>query len=102
MRKAIALAKKSKCESISDQQQYPSKEEEPDGQARAAELRQRLAMHLVELPKRQADAFVLSRIEGLKHDRIAEILGCSEGTARVHLHRALKRLAEELSDYLTE
>ncbi|MDH4238602.1 MAG: LuxR C-terminal-related transcriptional regulator [Phycisphaerae bacterium] len=44
--------------------------------------------------------FVLARIEGLKYGKIAEILECSRETVRVHLHRALKRLARELSDYL--
>jgi DNA-directed RNA polymerase specialized sigma24 family protein len=29
---------------------------------------------------------------------VAEILACSEVTAKVHLHRARKRLAELLSD----
>ena len=74
----------------------------PDGPLRTAELQQILARHLVRLPKRQADVFVLSRIEGLKHNKIAEILGCSEKTVRVHLHRAVKQLARELGDYLTE
>jgi len=46
--------------------------------------------------------FVLSRIEGLGAGQIAEILGCSPGSVRVHLHRAMRRLARELGDYLTE
>jgi len=61
-----------------------------------------LARYLARLPKRQADVFVLSRIEGLRHNEIAEILGCSQKTVRVHLHRAVKQLARELGDYLTE
>ena len=69
---------------------------------RTAELQQMLARYLPRLPGRQIDVFVLSRIEGLKHNEIAEILGCSEQTVRVHLHRAVKRLARELSDYLNE
>jgi RNA polymerase sigma factor (sigma-70 family) len=52
------------------------------------------------LPQRQADVFVLARIEGLKPEKIAQILGCSQETVRVHLHRALNRLAREMSDYL--
>ncbi|MHC4315915.1 MAG: sigma factor-like helix-turn-helix DNA-binding protein [Planctomycetota bacterium] len=43
---------------------------------------------------------MLSRIEGLTYQKIAEIMDCSQGTVRVHLHRALNRLARELSDYL--
>jgi RNA polymerase sigma-70 factor (ECF subfamily) len=55
---------------------------------------------LAGFPKQQADVFVLSRIEGLTYQKIAEIMDCSQGTVRVHLHRALNRLARELSDYL--
>ena len=67
---------------------------------RTAELRRALAVALGKLPDRQADVFVLSRIEGLKSKKIAGILGCSEETVRVHLHRAMKRLSVMLSDYL--
>ena len=58
-----------------------------------------LARCLARLPARQADVFVLARLEGLNHKEIAQLLGCSEKTARVHLHRALRRLARELKIY---
>jgi RNA polymerase sigma-70 factor (ECF subfamily) len=79
---------------------YPTTRESPDEPLRTAELQQKLTGCLAKLPKRQADVFVLSRIEELKHKKIAELLGCSQETVRVHLHRATKRLARELSDYL--
>jgi RNA polymerase sigma-70 factor (ECF subfamily) len=81
------------------QQGYTSKEG-PDESLRVAELQQKLAGCLARLPKRQAEVFVLSRMEGLKAEEIAELLGCSHQTVRVHLHRAMKRLARELGDYL--
>ncbi len=65
-------------------------------------MQQKLVACLARLPKRQADVFVLSRIEGLEAGKIAELLGCSQNTVRVHLHRAMKRLARELSEYLAE
>jgi RNA polymerase sigma-70 factor (ECF subfamily) len=74
----------------------------PDASLRTAELRQKLAGSLAKLPKRQAEVFVLSRMEGLRTEKIAEILGCSQKTVRVHLHRAAKRLTREMSDYLLE
>jgi RNA polymerase sigma-70 factor (ECF subfamily) len=73
----------------------------PDGALRAEELQQKLAATLARLPRRQADAFVLARLEGLEAARIAEIMGCSEQTVRVHLHRAVLRLARELHEYLS-
>jgi RNA polymerase sigma-70 factor (ECF subfamily) len=103
VRKAIEFAKRSRSEhSLRQQVQNGLSEQKPDGLLRAAELQKKLAGCLARLPKRQADTFVLSRIEGLDARQIAEILGCSPRTVRVHLHRAVKRLARELGDYLTE
>ena len=72
----------------------------PDDMLQANELQQKLAAALARLPQRQADAFILSRLEGLEAARIGEIMGCSEQTARVHLPRAVMRLARELHEYL--
>jgi RNA polymerase sigma-70 factor (ECF subfamily) len=103
VRKSIEFAKQSRAEqSIRQQHEYHNSEEKPDELLRTAELQQMLARYLARLPKRQTDVFVLSRIEGLGAGEIAEILGCSQQTVRVHLHRAIKRLARELGDYLNE
>jgi RNA polymerase sigma-70 factor (ECF subfamily) len=72
----------------------------PDGDLRAYELRQKLAGALARLPQRQADVFVLRRLEGLTTDEVAGMLGCSHQTVRVHLHRALRKLSQVLSAYL--
>ena len=72
----------------------------PDDAMRADELQQKLAAALARLPRRQADAFILSRLEKLETAEIARLLGCSEPTVRVHLHRAVMKLADELREYL--
>ena len=100
VRKAIEFAERSRTEAVLERRPNPATTERPDGPLRTAELQQKLLRCLGRLPERQADVFVLSRIEGLKHNKIAKILGCSQETVRVHLHRALKRLARELNDYL--
>ena len=100
VRKAMEIAKRSKTESSVQEQDCPATQESPDGPLRTAELQQKLTACLAGFPKQQADVFVLARIEGLKYGKIAEILQCSRETVRVHLHRALKRLAHELGDYL--
>ncbi|OHB61836.1 MAG: hypothetical protein A2Y76_07375 [Planctomycetes bacterium RBG_13_60_9] len=74
----------------------------PEAQLQADELQQRLAAALAKLPRRQADAFVLSRLEGLEAAEIAGVMGCSVETVRVHLHRAVARLAHELREYLDQ
>jgi len=102
VRKAIQSAKQSRTKPLIEQHEYARRNERPDDSLRTAELQQKLVACLGRLPKRQADVFVLSRIEGLRNDRIAELLGCSKETVRVHLHRSVKRLTRELSDYLYE
>ena len=73
---------------------------DPDAALRLQDLQKKLTESLAKLPKRQADVFVLSRIEGLDHSAIAETLCCSQNSVRVLLHRAVKHLARELSEYL--
>jgi len=74
----------------------------PDGAMQADELQQKLAAAIAGLPQRQADVFVLSRLEGLSTAEISALLGCSEETVRVHLHRAVAKLAQELHEYLDQ
>ena len=103
VRQAIAAAKELKMtEHWDTQAECDSDVQRPDAEMRTAELQQKLAKALARLPKRQADVFVMSRIEGLKTETIAEFLGCSPNTVRVHLYRATRRIAAELGDYLTE
>jgi len=71
-----------------------------DAQIRVDELRRELTRCLTKLPRRQAEVFILARLEGMEHDAIAACLECSPRTVRVHLHRAMKRLAHELDGFL--
>jgi RNA polymerase sigma factor (sigma-70 family) len=51
------------------------------------------------LPPATREVIVLSRFHDLPYDELAAVLGCSEGAARVRVHRALaelKRLVQEL------
>ena len=48
------------------------------------------------LPKRQAQAVALHYLEDLPVADIAEVLGCSSATVKVHLHKARARLARRL------
>ena len=101
VRKAIESAKRdSKSLSLAKQIDQPLCEDTPCDPLQNAEFQQKLVESLAKLPKRQAEVFVLSRIEGLEHQRIAESLGCSRTTVRVHLHRAVRRLARQMADYL--
>jgi RNA polymerase sigma-70 factor (ECF subfamily) len=54
------------------------------------------------LPPMQRAAVILHYLEDRPFAEIADILGCSESTARVHVHRARKHLAEVLGEEVTE
>ena len=53
---------------------------------------------LVSLPARQRAAVSLRFYDDLPFGQIADILGCTESTARSYIHRALARLREQLAD----
>jgi RNA polymerase sigma-70 factor (ECF subfamily) len=54
----------------------------------------RIALQLAvgQLPRGCRTVFVLFAIAGYKHDEIAKLLGCSEGTSKSQLHRARVKL----------
>ena len=101
VRKSIDSVRKSKVIPITERQNDCSRSpDRPDGAILTKELWQKVTDSLAKLPEKQADVFVLSRIEGLEYKDIAETMHCSEATVRVHLHRAMMRLGRELKNYL--
>jgi RNA polymerase sigma-70 factor (ECF subfamily) len=47
---------------------------------------------LMQLPEEKREVLVLSRLQELKHEEIAGLLGCEVGTVKVRVHRALQDL----------
>lgn len=64
------------------------------------ELQERLNEALQKLSPKHRTVVVLFEIEGLSHQEIAEIMGCSVGTVRSRLHYAKQQLQAFLQDYL--
>jgi RNA polymerase sigma-70 factor, ECF subfamily len=101
VRKSLELARrKNRLQLTGEPAEQTACNDCPADRLRAEELRQKLSACLARLPRRQAEVFVLSRLEGLDYEQIAEITGCSRQTVRVHLHRAVMRLSRDLKDYL--
>lgn len=68
----------------------------PEARLEAAATRERLAEALRRLPPRLRAVVVLRDIYDLPHESIAAELGISESAAKVRLHRARKKLREDL------
>ncbi len=79
---------------IADQQEAGPLQRAADRDTRSA-----LAKALGELPGRQREAFTLRVWEGLDVAATALAMGCSEGSVKTHLARALAALRRKLEEY---
>lgn len=69
---------------------------DPQAVADASGLRERLTAALEDLPPRLRTVVVLRDVYDLPHEAIAAELGISESAAKVRLHRARRKLREQL------
>jgi RNA polymerase sigma-70 factor, ECF subfamily len=74
----------------------PSLEPGPEAEAMGREASTQLAAAFVQLSPNQRAAVLLQVQDGLTSREIAEVLSCSESTARVHIHRGLAALKKHL------
>jgi RNA polymerase sigma-70 factor (ECF subfamily) len=68
--------------------------------ALVSELQERLNEAFQKLSPKHRSVVVLFEIEGLSHQEISEVVGCSVGTVRSRLHYAKQQLQAYLQDYL--
>ena len=66
----------------------------PDEPERGVVLSE-LSAALERLPARQREVVVLRMLEGLSTRETAQVVGCREGTVKVHLHRGLAALKSD-------
>lgn len=52
---------------------------------------------IAELPAKQKEALVLRHVQGLEYAEVAQVLGCSEDSARANVSQAIRRLRRELN-----
>lgn len=64
------------------------------------ELRSAVAEALKSLPPKHRMALMLHELEGMAHQDIAQIMGCSVGTARSRLHYARMKMQQKLRRFV--
>jgi len=77
---------------VADNSFNPS--EEAEKAERAEQVRQTIGL----LPAKQRATLVLAYYQQLTYREVAEVLGCSIGTVKVQMYRALRTLARKLPD----
>lgn len=61
-------------------------------------LSEKIDKAILKLSETQRKIFVLKHQEGLKISEIAEIIGCSPGTVKVHLYRAIRNIRKVIDE----
>ena len=71
---------------------------EPSQKAIVDEQKEQVRQALELLPARQRATLVLAYYQQLSYPEVAQVLGCSVGTVKTQMYRALKSLANRLPD----
>ncbi len=71
---------------------------EPSQQAVRTEQKEQVRLALESLPEKQRATLVLAYFHQLSYREVAQVLGCSIGTVKTQMFRALKTLSQRLPD----
>lgn len=70
----------------------------PSQTAIRAEQAEKVRQAIALLPARQRATLILTYYQQLDYRQVAEVMGCSTGTVRTQMFRALRKLADRLPD----
>ena len=94
----VAGRRRTSHDELDDDLELPDgrRERDPEVAAATADDRSRLVTALEQLPEAMRMVIVLRDVYDLPHEAIAKELGISQTAAKVRLHRARRRLREQL------
>ena len=78
-----------------------SSKESPIRDASISEIKEKLNEALQKLSEKHRTVVVLHDIQGVPHDEIGKMLGCSSGTVRSRLFYARQQLQNELREFMS-
>jgi len=76
----------------------PDAEQAPDDRVVLSETLEKIRRSIISLPPKQGAAVVMRYLQGLGYLEIAEVLGCSQDSARANVYQGLRRLRQELNE----
>ena len=71
----------------------------PSERAAIEEQKELLRQAIQSLPERQRATLILAYYEQLTYPQVAKVMGCSVGTVKTQMYRALKTLAQKLGEF---
>ncbi len=77
-------------------------DEQPEQSHSATQLAEHFETVLASLPPRQQEAYLLRQWQAFSVAETAAIMGCSEGSVKTHLSRAIQTLKEQLGEWINE
>jgi RNA polymerase sigma-70 factor, ECF subfamily len=77
----------------------PDPGQDPARQLQESQSWQALGLALRALPRRQRECFLLRELQGLSVAETARAMGCSDGSVKTHLSRALVALRSNMEDW---
>ncbi len=80
--------------------QLPDERKNPDESFQSEELEDVVSRAIKDLPEKYREVFVLSAIQRLSYQQIAEIVGQSLPSVKTDIHRARLRVRDSVKDYL--
>lgn len=100
--KAVSLNQKLDCDNPNSEQlgavALADNSYNPSEEASKAEMREQVRQAIELLPARQRATLILAYYQQLSYPEVAEVLGCSVGTVKTQMFRALKTLAHKLPE----